>query len=524
MKKIEDASKSKKGITLIALVLTIIILIILAGTSISMLTGQNGILTKAKEAKEQTGNAVAEEQSILGELESQINDYQDNGFDKVKGVNRPQLASGMTRIMFKNPEKDSNGKIIKDGESGWSNNWYDYNNKKWANVMTEDGSMWVWIPRYAYIINSDKTMDIKFLIGTTNKWYNQETKKEEDLPEGYKIHPCFQNGKQTNYKNGEWKEEIRGIWISKFEAGLPDDSSAPQTTSVPYMKNSYYPVFQGKKISYNYITSAQCYLLSRALTESGNPYGFSNLADSHMIKNSEWGATAFLSYSKYGKTGGKYDTEKEVILNNVTFGVWNGSSIKTSVIGENAYAITGYAGDAVDSAENILTSTILGDTVTGSAGTSYAWYTEKGKEASTTGNLYGVYDMSGGATEYTSSYVNTTNATSLDYLKYYASVFAYKDGKAIEESTPYATVYSEYTNGNLFIKNEDRYGDALWETENWFGDWINNDTSGPILARGGFWVIAGASGIFGVDDDVGYGSYARFSYSAYCAVNFFNFT
>ena len=43
------------GITLIALIVTVIVLIILAGTSIAMLTGQNGILNRAKEAKEKTG-------------------------------------------------------------------------------------------------------------------------------------------------------------------------------------------------------------------------------------------------------------------------------------------------------------------------------------------------------------------------------------------------------------------------------------------------------------------------------------
>ena len=43
-----------KGITLIALVITIIVLLILAGISIAMLTGENGILTKADEAKRET--------------------------------------------------------------------------------------------------------------------------------------------------------------------------------------------------------------------------------------------------------------------------------------------------------------------------------------------------------------------------------------------------------------------------------------------------------------------------------------
>ena len=50
--RIKEIKKSSKGVTLIALVITIIVLLILAGVSIAMLTGDNGILTQAKEAKE----------------------------------------------------------------------------------------------------------------------------------------------------------------------------------------------------------------------------------------------------------------------------------------------------------------------------------------------------------------------------------------------------------------------------------------------------------------------------------------
>lgn len=53
--------KNNKGITLIALVVTIIVLLILAGVSIAMLTGNNGILTQGKNAKTDTANAEVAE-------------------------------------------------------------------------------------------------------------------------------------------------------------------------------------------------------------------------------------------------------------------------------------------------------------------------------------------------------------------------------------------------------------------------------------------------------------------------------
>ncbi len=67
--------KMKKGITLIALVVTIIVLLILAGVSISMLTGQNGILNRAKEAKENTELAQAEEEEKMQGYENTIEKY-----------------------------------------------------------------------------------------------------------------------------------------------------------------------------------------------------------------------------------------------------------------------------------------------------------------------------------------------------------------------------------------------------------------------------------------------------------------
>ena len=61
----KQRNKKNSGITLIALVITIIVLLILAGVTIATLTGENGILTKATEASKKTGQASAEEQVQL---------------------------------------------------------------------------------------------------------------------------------------------------------------------------------------------------------------------------------------------------------------------------------------------------------------------------------------------------------------------------------------------------------------------------------------------------------------------------
>ena len=65
----------QNGITLIALVITIIVLLILAGVSIATLTGENGILTRANDAKVETRGAAVEEEKDLWKANKLANEY-----------------------------------------------------------------------------------------------------------------------------------------------------------------------------------------------------------------------------------------------------------------------------------------------------------------------------------------------------------------------------------------------------------------------------------------------------------------
>ena len=82
-----------KGITLVALVITIVILLILAGISISTLTN-TGIFQKAKDAKQKSENAHKEEESFLTEYEKEILKQDSNGIWD-GNVNKPELMTGM---------------------------------------------------------------------------------------------------------------------------------------------------------------------------------------------------------------------------------------------------------------------------------------------------------------------------------------------------------------------------------------------------------------------------------------------
>ena len=218
----------EKGVTLIALVITIIVFIILVGVTMSTWIGKNGIITQAQKAKNDTEQGKKKEESGLLSLEEQINQALGEIFNTQEGVNRPKLASGMIPIKFVDPTSSEKGR--KEKIESTHTDWYDYNGKKWANAQTEDGSMWVWIPRYAYKVNDNQTFDIKFLIGTTDNYYDENGKmqtakrcksinEQVDTSVGYTVHPAFTDETAIDYRNGGWDKELTGIWVAKFEAG-----------------------------------------------------------------------------------------------------------------------------------------------------------------------------------------------------------------------------------------------------------------------------------------------------------------
>ena len=173
-------TKGKRGITLIALVITIIILLILSGITISSLTN-TGLFKNAKEAKNRTEDAQRQEQDLLNQYEEELNRYTNsNSNSRWDGkVNKPELMTGMRAIKFTDPTNSAEGTTV-DTTSN-DTEWYNYENKKWANAKTEDGSMWVWIPRYAYRIHKEngvetQKFDIVFLVGLTDNYYDENGK------------------------------------------------------------------------------------------------------------------------------------------------------------------------------------------------------------------------------------------------------------------------------------------------------------------------------------------------------------
>ena len=189
--------------------------------------------------------------------------------------------------------------------------------------------------------------------------------------------------------------------------------------------------------------------------------------DSHMMKNTEWGAVAYLSHSKYG-------INTEVRINN------------------NSSLIIGYA--ATDSSYQ---SKYPGTTGT-DASVTLPYNTSTGYKASTTGNITGIYDMSGGANEYMSSLRSETYGSSgfdATTLKIYNSnYYDVYDGSS--ELTKYSKRILGDATGEMgpFYYYQDA-DNVLRPHNSWYADESGiNGYSEPWLFRGGNYnhgIIAG---------------------------------
>ena len=525
--------KTKQGVTLIALVVTIVILIILAAVSINMVLGDQGIFKKAQEGANSMYDAEVNTQasfnSITDEIEQAIQGNNNQNPELRQDTpNAPEQIEGMTPIKFTEPTDTEMGSYQ---ETDWADDtWYDYSQSKWANTKSEDGSMWVWIPRYAYKItyknpenkSEGGTIEVKFLEGTSDNYYEngelktakRQTSVDEtvDTTSDFYVHPAFTNETSINFANGGWDSELTGMYVAKFEAGFPEGNN---TTPSKKSSQSYtqtdawvraveagttsdstqsarnwldgiygeslpkisYPVFQPLTYSMNYTNVNDAYNICKVMNESGNIYGFTTgSSDTHLIKSSEWGMISYLSYSKYGTNG------QDIAINNANLN--SGGTKRTVEAGKNGvdsvYGITGMTQGLTDGVETVVKideiKALSGNTPT-TTGSMYAWNQKGGTVASSTGNMTGVYDLSGGLWERTASYVANKHKSLLTY----GSSVAYNQDVLKETSTKYTMVYpydssvdnstktdneenlNAASNAN-YAKNTKIYGDAIRET------------------------------------------------------------
>ena len=403
----------------------------------------------------------------------------------------PVLDDGLVPIVF----DTSNGTVIKT-ISNTDASWYDYSRQEWANavlvktsgtqtrayykanpgvVVNESDILayYVWIPRYSYMIwetgtsakGKEQTIDIQFE-GT-------DTISTGTTVGSYITHPAFWWDSDCDGVRDPG-EELSGIWVGKFET----TGTASNPTILPNVAS-----LRNQNVSTQFAT---------AQLLGGTTYGISSSSDSHMMKNSEWGAAAYLSHSKYG-------VNREVYINNSYSGYTgrSGGNVggstpinetytdQTSTTNENIYGYYTWDGYLLNYSTNTKSST-----------------RDLSKLASTTGNITGIYDMSGGVHEYVMGYYSGASTTwgatsSGDYAGF--------------SSAPDSKYYDNYTTTSALTACNSGvcYGYGLSETNRWYGDNTGFvSATHPWLIRGGGYSNGSYSGVFSVANNIGFGNSA----------------
>ena len=409
---------------------------------------------------------------------------------QVDGSNFQQGNDGVNE-----PDMDSNMIAVKHDGYNWvktdlDNGWYNYGMGIWANAITVKSerlaeyqsapvgteinmndveTMWVWIPRYSYTIAGNGTtyygkrgvylnsspsvsqpgeIDVKF-IGTDVKDRGSAKYLDTDNPENWYTPDAFTFG----------DKELSGIWVGKFETSSSNPSAEYGGGNVTNLD----PMIKPNVTSWRNINVSNIYNVGLKLSAEGNRYGFSQNMNSHAMKSSEWAVVAYLSQSKYGKLGNEnYTGENKEVYQNKSNEYITGCSYGSPSNGTTDYEYQ-YTYD-----NNIRTE----DGMTG-----------KGVGASTTGTIYGVYDMSGGAWEYVMANYNDMAASS-----------GFSDPLTLDSK-----YYNKYTSNNVSIacNGSECLSHGLSETRGWYNDaqtMVSEEH--PWLLRGGNYSDDTGAGVF----------------------------
>jgi len=390
----------------------------------------------------------------------------------------PVLDDGMIPIILSNDGIATVADI--------KNEWYNYGEKEWANMVLVnkeatdgiDGSYsreyyldnpgttiiesdilayYVWIPRYRYqiwTVNAAQTTDAQ----TINIVFENKdiTKSNGSAVGEYYTHPAFTFG----------DDEVNGIWVGKFET--TGDATTP--TIKPNLQS-----LRSQDVSTQFQTllkfsGGTMNTSTGSVSFSGSDiYGLTSDTDSHMMKNSEWGAVAYLSHSQYG-------INQEIYIN-------NSSSYYTGRSGGNVGGGTEYNtyGYYTWIGQLISSNGVIGEVTDLTFGT----------KASTTGNLTGVYDMSGGSYEYVMGNYNNIIGSS---------------GFSILPDIKYYNLYLISSMSSCTL--ETCGGHALFEVAGWYDD--SNyfvDSNNSWFERSGGYDDEQSAGVFFMTSYVGYDGY-----------------
>ena len=205
--------RNQKGVTLIALVITIIVLLILAGVSIAMLTGDNGILAQAKEAKEVTEEAEKKEIKDLAQIEANthLNNYEYVTADNIK----VPVPAGHA-VMEEEGKKVSDGIVIVDARG---------NEYVWIPCTKEEYKRQEWSVETDGADNSRASRDELTLTDATFS--------QDDINNGIDKNVTDEIVKQIKEEKASI-EKYGGYYIGRYEVGNENNEAVIKPNVEPY--------------------------------------------------------------------------------------------------------------------------------------------------------------------------------------------------------------------------------------------------------------------------------------------------
>ena len=436
--KFKKMAKERRGVTLIALVITIIVLLILAGVTIAMLTGDNGIISKAMQAKNKTEEARKTEEAGLKKIENYI-----NGKSAEAGVGIQDLKS----IKSDGTEGEVIGEKVSDGAEGVvpvpngfyyvggtvksgaviSDNLADKDKYKGQEVVGTDlsGNQFVFIPVNGEDLKyeQDHTYDGKHEYAYTSAlsgWTDVSDSWSDD------------SGEQASVKN------YGGFFIGRYEAGYPDEIKEGTIVNYKNSATGKVPVSKAGVASWNLVNQTVAKAATESMYNAANSKVKSKLVDSYawdttckwlknsgIIKDDSAGKVSSTSYGNY------YDSTftipkgtlyaKHLYLNKKKDGVssnwyfWNGGAGKYSY---------GIVNDEKGMKVGVKTGETVPENATRPEGAEDAasnYYTADGRIEIATGSsddtrTNNIYDLAGNMWEWTTeTKIRKNNGNNINY-------------------------------------------------------------------------------------------------------------
>ena len=429
--------RQENGITLIALVITIIVLLILAGVTIAMLTGDNGIISKAMQAKIRTEEAKETEETGLNEIENYI-----NGKSAEAGV----VVQDLKSIKSDGTEGEVIGEKVSDGAGGVvpipsgfyyvggtvksgaviSDNLADKDKYKGQEVVGTNlsGNQFVFIPLNGIDLKyeQDHKYDGKYEYAYTTELsgYTSQSDWSDD------------SGESTSVKN------YGGFFIGRYEAGYPDEIKEGTIVKTKDSATGKVPVSKARVVSWNLVSQTVAKTASESMYNTDDSKVKSKLVDSYawdttckwlknsgIIKDDSAGKVSSTSYGNY------YDSTftipkgtlyaKHLYLNKKKDGVssnwyfWNGGAGKYSY---------GIVNDEKGMKVGVKTGETVPENATRPEGAEDAasnYYTADGRIEIATGSsdntrTNNIYDLAGNMWEWTTeTKTRKNNDNSTDY-------------------------------------------------------------------------------------------------------------